>query len=1290
LNVSGIFIGTAVSSSVVSRSLTAQPSCSSTLLQGRLLCQIFFPLRIAVLLFRSATGYYLDKASHGGIKTEPLNGGYAVPRGACCDVLHAAHPQFHLLGGSRHPPLSFTLLKPYVGADVSPLAQFRYIDHVSRSCLHEYEAKGYLPVNIPLSVLIGVVPVTIARKVAKLHGMSPGSRATASEVKLCFANHLCTSCEDMTTVLSVEHNNCEEPGTAADVLTTETSGAFPPPPVCQAQAHKIITSACMSMDKQFIEEGGCGVCGQLTLLSSLSALSAIKNHLHLLAAPGITRRERRTPSDKVLEFAAAIDETCHLVCLSCRAALRNNKVPKYALAQGLWIGSVPEELACLRYIERMLVARVRHSCCCVRISSGMRKMKANAVAFRAPVPKMYDILPPPREDIQEVLAIMFTGPCKPSADDFKRTPFLVRRNHVKQALLWLTLNHIDYADIKLSEHNLAQYPEDMPPVSVEYKEMSTNKTPEGVSVFDNNDDDGTELGDCPFTVHGITGEELNMLPTNVLKVMALQHLNSQGKILAIGHAESAGTIWKNPHLYPQMFPWLFPYGLGGIGSVVKMSEREHKHRLLLYHDKRFQTDPNFPFIAFSHEQIKTSTTRSFLLADKQIFKDIAQRVLAIDSEVLDSISNRMAKDEVVKPESAQEVHCFQLLHDLDHMQGALKGTNTSKKYMRNEIWSLVNHCGAPFWYLTLSPADVKHPLCIYFAATQEQFEPVITPYEDRLRLVCRNPVACARFFNFMVSVFIKDVLGVGVKHAGAYGPVSAYYGTVEQQGRLALHLHMTIWLEGNLTPQEMRQNILNECSGFRQKLIAWVESSEVLSDTLNAAQQEGYLDPTETMPCAPPAMCELSHKGNASCDKCARIKHWWGNFATTVDDIVSKSNIHNCNRGITKVGGKNKQVSFVGCKNNKYGRCKARFPRAVHKQTEVEAGTGAIALKKLEPWINTFTPLLTYLLRCNTDVTCMWSGTAIKAVLVYITDYITKTGLKTHVIFETVKSIFDRHREIIGGTLPDKEKARLLMNKIVNLLSTKLEMGAPMVCMYLLNHPDHYTSHVFVPFYWESFVREAQCAWQFSDNKEDTHKVMLVKQKDKIVGLSLVYDYIYRPAELASMCLYDWIRCCSKKPLKLLAQKEKAQRDDSSNGDSDCSLSDKPHEKGAHLERRLPKNMYRFLQAHPLYATHGAVVKPDALNTVANFIGRPLPRSDQGDRDYYCLTMLVMFKPWRNGVDLKEAAASWDETFSSHTFTGRQLQLIQNFNIKYECLDARDDYAAEMKKKQIIHHLFLT
>ncbi len=62
--------------------------------------------------------------------------------------------------------------------------------------------------------------------------------------------------------------------------------------------------------------------------------------------------------------------------------------------------------------------------------------------------------------------------------------------------------------------------------------------------------------------------------------------------------------------------------------------------------------------------------------------------------------------------------------------------------------------------------------------------------------------------------------------------------------------------------------------------------------------------------------------------------------------------------------------------------------------------------------------------------------------------YITKTSLKTHTFFDSIRSVFHKNSEMIGGSLPNKEKSRCLMTKVVNLLSVCAEIGAPIICMF--------------------------------------------------------------------------------------------------------------------------------------------------------------------------------------------------------------------------------------------------
>jgi Helitron helicase-like domain at N-terminus len=425
---------------------------------------------------------------------------------------------------------------------------------------------------------------------------------------------------------------------------------------------------------------------------------------------------------------------------------------------------------------------------------------------------------------------------------------------------------------------------------------------------------------------------------------------------------------------------------------------------------------------------------------------------------------------------------------------------------------------------TLSPVDIKHPICLYYADTKEKFNPELRSSDERFRLISRNPVAGARFFHFMVELFIKHVLGVGEKHPGIYGETSAYYGTVEQQGRLTLHLHLLLWIVSSLTPQEIRDRIMQPDSEFQSRLIDYLEGVHI-GEFLTGKQADvtyrkdmksidrNYKDPTQVLPIPPPPRC-IDHECS-DCSRCQATKKWWSHYESTVDDILIRSNVHVCSGSIDMqdqnfANEKNKKkknaphTDAPGCKSNKWGTCKARFPRKIIPQTIVEAETGALIFKKREEWINTVTPVLTYLMQCNTDVTSLLSGTAIKAVIAYVSDYITKSSLKTYMLFDTIQSVFRKNADFLKGDTQRKEKARKLMTQVVNSLTSRLEMGGPMVCLYLLGNPDHYTNGQFRAFYWKSYVREVRKAWD-QDNDEVAEKVVLIKKKKENLLAFLKY-----------------------------------------------------------------------------------------------------------------------------------------------------------------------------------------
>ncbi|KAJ3764371.1 hypothetical protein EV360DRAFT_31602, partial [Lentinula raphanica] len=306
------------------------------------------------------------------------------------------------------------------------------------------------------------------------------------------------------------------PTVRGDVETLSGSGqSFPPLPVSQSDIDDSIRRWCSASSVDAFEEAGCAVCGLLTLKTNLSPLKHVKNMLHILDVTGVTRVVRTSAEEPIRECRGpVVDKQCAQVCSTCRASIREGKVPRFALCNGLWLGDVPPELKDLTFYEKMLVSRVRHSKCFVRVrkgagnSNGHGKLVSNVISFENPTPKIYDILPPPKQEIEEVLAIMFSGSAQPTDEEYRRSLVFVRRNVVANAIKYCILNHCDYEDVTFSPDNLMGYSETEPIVAIEYFEKNGTRAPEGVSVHDDLEDDGIRDGECVFTVHGIIGEDL--------------------------------------------------------------------------------------------------------------------------------------------------------------------------------------------------------------------------------------------------------------------------------------------------------------------------------------------------------------------------------------------------------------------------------------------------------------------------------------------------------------------------------------------------------------------------------------------------------------------------------------------------------------------------------------------------------------------------------------------------------------------------------------------------------------
>jgi len=107
---------------------------------------------------------------------------------------------------------------------------------------------------------------------------------------------------------------------------------------------------------------------------------------------------------------------------------------------------------------------------------------------------------------------------------------------------------------------------------------------------------------------------------------------------------------------------------------------------------------------------------------------------------------------------------------------------------------------------------------------------------ERAKIVAKDPVAAAKFFNIVIDAFTSYILGFNQPEGGIFGHASAYFGCIEEQGTGTLHIHMLVWLMGFKAISDLESELKDEM--FAQRLVTYLETTI----------KQGYLENVESVP----------------------------------------------------------------------------------------------------------------------------------------------------------------------------------------------------------------------------------------------------------------------------------------------------------------------------------------------------------------------------------------------------------------------------------------------------------
>lgn len=542
-------------------------------------------------------------------------------------------------------------------------------------------------------------------------------------------------------------------------------------------------------------------------------------------------------------------------CRSCRSCISGNKftsIPFLSWSNGCWIGDVPTQLQDLTYAEELVIARAHTTKCWFKLSAGplgQRAAHGNVCIHPHEITQLAKTLPRPMSSLYDEIVVIFVSGNQAATEDRfnkwviyfifsfhaspeSRTPIIVRRRRILEALLWLKANNPLYQDIEISRENLDQYPEDGN-VPYPVQEQAPNDTIKGQSAtYTAHGADSTESmfaeasstegeHQIPISATGSFDVEDTTTSLKLRKIQALKYLKAGGSFVKSSTSDETLSTRHNPKVYGYLWPTLFPYGVGMFEDPARKEKakdgisfktihlRTHVKHCLQLDDRRFQTHLSFPFVMHNILMVRESSYKSQLAVRRRWWPKAMKAMSKFDSVALKAVEDALLAKKARKDytryvgTSPEQQAVLEVLRYVDLVGDHIEGSNGEVAKMREEIRAITRANGTPSIFFTLNPADTYNPLVSLKAGKNIDVDALFSSPDssftsfDRARALAENPVAGAEFFKLMIDQFTQVFLGSGRGgKCGVFGRVKFYYGVVEAQNRGSLHLHILIWLEG--------------------------------------------------------------------------------------------------------------------------------------------------------------------------------------------------------------------------------------------------------------------------------------------------------------------------------------------------------------------------------------------------------------------------------------------------------------------------------------------------------------
>ena len=476
------------------------------------------------------------------------------------------------------------------------------------------------------------------------------------------------------------------------------------------------------------------------------------------------------------------------ICHTCIGAIRDGKVPKLSVANGMKWPDKPPELDLHQLEERLVSLRIPFMQIRELQRGGQYSLKGNVINVPVDIQPTVSCLPRPMDE-NFTIAIQLKKKLSYKKVDFKEN---VRPLRVLPALHWLVNKSELYnrSGVEIDVNWFKEVTESSEETVREFLEVSNKQNKEKHRQNRTNEED--------VNVSSVTKD------STAADDYDSDHFSEVDTNEQVGNVD---TLVDDENLENKC------------DNVITFAPGEGQHPLSLYHDadaeylcfptifcgqRRPSKEERIVPVHYSdivRWELRSVDRRAAQSVPNIFCKHKKLQMKQISDKVNLAVRRCKGTEKKITAAEARYSEYLDKLVNLDEGYYIFRQLRNSPAYLQSrkkDIFAMIRQLSLPTWFMSLSAADTRWTDLLKMLAklnngisyTDKDIEGLT--WQEKTKLVQRDPVTCSRYFDNRVQEFLKAILK---SNCEPIGKLRDFFYRVEFQQRGSPHIHMLVWIE---------------------------------------------------------------------------------------------------------------------------------------------------------------------------------------------------------------------------------------------------------------------------------------------------------------------------------------------------------------------------------------------------------------------------------------------------------------------------------------------------------------